>query len=44
MRRHLEGSINVNKIVQLEDELKHKERVLAELLDEKESLVKVQRT
>lgn len=43
MRRQLEGSYNIQKIIALEDEQKNKERVLKALQDESESLLKVQR-
>ena len=43
MRRQLEGSYNIQKIIALEDEQKNKERMLKALQDESESLVKVQR-
>lgn len=43
MRRQLEGSYNIYKIIALEDEQKNKERVLKSLQDESESLLKVQR-
>ena len=42
MRRQLEGSYNIDKIIALEDEMKNKERILKELQDENESLLKVQ--
>jgi len=43
MRRQLEGSYNIQKIVALEDEQKNKERILKALQDESETLLKVQR-
>jgi hypothetical protein len=43
MRRQLEGSYNIQKIIALEDEQKDKERILAQLQEESESLLKVQR-
>ena len=43
MRRQLEGSYNIQKIVALEDEQKNKERILKTLQDESESLLKVQK-
>lgn len=43
MRRQLEGSYNIQKIIALEDEQKNKERILKSLQDESESLLKVQR-
>ena len=43
MRRQLEGSYNIQKIVGLEDEQKNKERILRQLQDESESLLKVQK-
>lgn len=43
MRRQLEGSYNIEKIIQLEDEMKNKEKILAELQQENESLLKVQK-
>ena len=43
MRRQLEGSYNIQKIVALEDEQKNKERILKTLQDESETLLKVQR-
>lgn len=43
MRRQLEGSYNIQKIIALEDEQKNKERILQQLQDESESLIKVQR-
>ena len=43
MRRQLEGSYNIQKIVALEDEQKNKERILKQLQDESESLLKVQK-
>ena len=43
MRRQLEGSYNIQKIIALEDEKKNKERVLKQLQDESDSLLKVQR-
>jgi hypothetical protein len=41
MRRQLEGSYNIQKIVSLEDEQKNKERILKQLKEESESLLKV---
>lgn len=41
MRRQLEGSYNIQKIIALEDEQKNKERILKQLQDESESLLKV---
>lgn len=43
MRRQLEGSYNIEKIISLEDEMKSKEKILAELQQENESLLKVQK-
>ena len=43
MRRQLEGSYNIDKIIGLEDEVKDKERVLRELQTENESLISVQK-
>ena len=43
MRRQLEGSYNIQKIVALEDEQKNKERILKRLQEESESLLKVQK-
>ena len=43
MRRQLEGSYNIQKIIALEDEQRNKERVLKQLQDESDSLAKVQR-
>ena len=43
MRRQLEGSYNIQKIIALEDEQKNKERILQQLQEESESLIKVQR-
>lgn len=43
MRRQLEGSYNIDKIVKLEDELKNKTRILNELESEHQSLLTVQR-
>ena len=43
MRRQLEGSYNIQKIIALEDEQKDKERILQQLQEESESLLKVQR-
>lgn len=43
MRRQLEGSYNIQKIVALEDEQKNKERILKQLQEESESLLKVQK-
>ena len=43
MRRQLEGSYNIDKIIGLEDEVKNKERILKELQQENESLMNVQR-
>lgn len=42
MRRQLEGSYNIQKIIALEDEQKNKERILKQLQEEAESLLKVQ--
>lgn len=41
MRWQLEGSYNIEKIIQLEDEMKNKEKILSELQSENESLLKV---
>jgi len=41
MRRQLEGSYNIQKIIALEDEQKNKERILKQLQEEAESLLKV---
>ena len=43
MRRQLEGSYNIQKIIALEDEQKNKERILQQLQEESESLIKVQK-
>lgn len=43
MRRQLEGSYNIDKIIGLEDEVKDKERILKELQNENESLIGVQK-
>ena len=43
MRRQLEGSYNIQKIIALEDEQKNKERILRQLQEESESLLKVQK-
>lgn len=43
MRRQLEGSYNIDKIISLEDEVKDKERILKELQNENESLMGVQK-
>lgn len=43
MRRQLEESYNIQKITQLEDEQKNKQRILKQLQDENRALVKVQR-
>ena len=43
MRRQLEGSYNIDKIIGLEDEVKNKERILKELQQENESLMNVQK-
>ncbi len=41
MRRQLEGSYNIQKIIQLEDEQKDKERILKQLQEENQALMKV---
>lgn len=43
MRRQLEGSYNIQKIIALEDEQKNKERILKQLQEESGSLLKVQK-
>lgn len=43
MRRQLEGSYNIQKIISLEDEQKNKERILKQLQEEADSLLKVQK-
>jgi len=43
MRKQLEGTYNIDKIVKLEDELKDRQRVLSELEKDKEALIKVQK-
>ena len=43
MRKQLEGSYNISKIIALEDEQKNKERILKQLQEESESLIKVQK-
>jgi hypothetical protein len=42
MRRQLEGSYNIQKIIALEDEQKNKERILKQLQEEADLLLKVQ--
>jgi chromosome segregation ATPase len=43
MRRQLEGSYNIDKIISLEDEVKNKTRILKELKEENQCLIAVQR-
>ena len=43
IRRQLEGSYNIERIIALEDEQKNKERILKQLQEEADSLLKVQR-
>lgn len=43
MRRKLEGSYNIDKIISLEDEVKYKENILKQLKDENESLMAVKK-
>ena len=43
MRRQLEESYNIQKITQLEDEQKNKQRILKQLQEENRALVKVQK-